>query len=130
MKQTLIYKELSYQLTGILFDVHNELGRYGNEQQYGDALEEKFKNLSIPYQLEWILPPSFQNEKSGRNKVDFIIDNKIILELKAKRILERPDYYQLKRYLVAYDKKLGMLANFREKYLKPRRILNSIAGDE
>ena len=43
MKQDLIYKKLSYEITGILFEIHNELGRYCNEKQYGDILETKLK---------------------------------------------------------------------------------------
>ena len=47
-----IYAELSYTLTGILFDVHNELGQYAREKQYGDLLEKHFKEISIPYNRE------------------------------------------------------------------------------
>lgn len=124
-----IYKELSYTITGILFDIHNALGNYLNERQYGDAIEEHLKSHGISYVRELQLPPSFQNEEAGRNKIDFIIDDKIILELKTKRLLDRTDYYQLKRYLASYNKKLGLLVNFREKYLKPRRVLNSSVSE-
>ena len=57
--------------------------------------------------------------------VDFLIENKVVLELKAKRMLTREDYYQVRRYLGALDFKLGLLINFRDKYVRPRRILNS-----
>lgn len=57
------------------------------------------------------------------NIIDFLIDNKIILENKAKRIITKDDYYQLQRYLQALNIKLGMIINFREKYLKPKRIV-------
>jgi hypothetical protein len=43
MKQEIIYKELSYEITGVLFDVHNELGRYCNEEQRGDLIEKKLE---------------------------------------------------------------------------------------
>ncbi len=75
------------------------------------------------------MPPSFVNEFKGRNKIDFIIDDKIILETKAKRIITNEDYYQIKRYLIAFDKKLGILVNFRKKYITPKRILNSLAKE-
>ncbi len=121
----LVYPDLSYKVSGILFAVHNELGRYCNEKQYSDCIEKHFKKFNIPYEREKFLPASFEGELKGRNKVDFLADNKIIVEVKAKRVLGREEYYQTRRYLEAEKKKLGIIANFREKYLRPRRILNS-----
>ncbi len=125
IEDKLIYKDLSYDITGLLFKVHNQLGRYCNEQQYGDAFEELLKTSGINYEREKILPPSFKGERAGRNRVDFIIENKIIVELKAIRVLDTEEYYQVQRYLHAFNIKLGLLINFRDKYIKPRRILNS-----
>ena len=82
----LIYPDLSYKINGVLFAVHNELGRFRKEQQYADAIEGQFKKLNIKYEREKILPPSFESEVKGRNKVDFIVEDKIILELKSKKI--------------------------------------------
>lgn len=121
----LIYPELSYKITGIIFATQNELDRFFNEKQYGDALEEKFKKERINYKREKIIPEAFEGELKGRNKVDFIIEDKIILEIKAKRLLIKEDYYQMKRYLIAFNKKLGLLVNFRDRYIKPRRVINS-----
>lgn len=116
-------------LFGLLYEVHNELGRYCNEKQYSDKFEEFLKKNKVEYQREFILPLSFPSEKMGRNKVDFIVDNKIILEFKNKRRSDRTDYYQLQRYLRAADKKLGILVNFRQLNLVPKRILNSSKKD-
>ena len=123
MKQELVYPELSFEITGLLFETHNELGRYCNEKQYGDLIEIKFKENNICYEREKILPASFAGEKN-RNRIDFLIEDKIILEMKCKRVVEKSDYYQLKRYLITFDIRLGLLVNFREKYLKPKRVLN------
>ena len=126
LQNKVLYPQLSYQLTGILFDVHNELGRFCNEKQYGDALEKYLKARGVMYEREKILPMSFEGEGAGRNKVDFLIEEKIILELKAVRTLTKEDYYQIKRYLVALSKELGILVNFRQRFLIPKRILNGI----
>ena len=64
-------------------------------------------------------------EQGRRNIVDFLIEDKILLELKAKRIISKEDYYQVRRYLESLNLKLGLLVNFRDRYLKPKRILNS-----
>lgn len=129
MKSNLIYPNLSYDIIGILFETHNELGRYCNEKQYGDFIEKRFKEEGIKYEREKNLPISFEGENQNRNRVDFIINDKVILELKCKRMIEKNDFYQMKRYLIAYNKKLGVLVNFRAKYLQPKRILNSQFAD-
>jgi len=124
--QKLVYPELSYKLNGIMFATHNELERYKSEKQYGDAIEQQLKYFAIQYTRERILPPLFPGESEGRNRIDFLIDDKIILEIKAKRIISRQEYYQVRRYLESCRKKLGILVNFQAKYLRPKRILNSM----
>jgi len=120
-KREIIYAELSYKLTGILFKVHNKLGRYCKEKQYQDALEEAFKQEKIDYRREIKLPIS---EEVGGNQADFLIANKVIIECKAKPVVTKEDYYQVLRYLRASDKRLALLVNFRNTYLKPKRIVN------
>jgi len=121
----IIYPELSFKINGILFGVRKMLGRYKNEQQYCDAIEEELKNNEINYEREKVLPESFGGEQKGRNKVDFLIDDKIILEIKAKPFVTKEDYFQVRRYLDCFGKKLGVLANMRKYYVNPKRILNS-----
>jgi len=112
----LIYPELSYLITGICFDTHNTIGRFEREKKYGDLIENKLIELNIPYRRE------FRIAKTG-NILDFLIDEKIVLELKAKNVIEREDYYQMQRYLQRIGLKLGLLVNFRSRYLKPIRII-------
>lgn len=112
----IIYPELSFKINGVCFKVHNQLGRYSREKQYCDLLEEEFKKLRISYIRE------FRINKTS-NIIDFLIDNKIILEVKAKKAILKEDYYQIQRYLQSSYCKLGFLVNFRNRYLKPIRVI-------
>jgi hypothetical protein len=88
----LIYPELSYGLTGLFFDAQNTAGRYAREKQYGDKIERRLGELKIPYTRELVIPGSGEG-------VYFLVDDKITVEIKAKRIIGKEDYYQLQRYL-------------------------------
>lgn len=112
----IIYPELSYTITGILFSVHNELGQYAREKQYGDLIEKKFDEIKIPYKRELAI-------SNTGNILDFMVEDKIILELKNARILTKEHYRQIQNYLQQTQMKLGLLVNFRNKYLKPVRII-------
>ncbi len=112
-----LYKDKTYQLRGFLFSVHNELGRFAKEKQYGDKLEEKLLLNKIPFKRE-------QQIGDIKDTPDFILWDLIILELKAKPFSQKEDFEQVQRYLHQTNLKLAILVNFRAKYLKPQRILN------
>lgn len=113
------------------YEAHNQLGRLLNEKQYGDALETLLKESRIPFKREYPIELEFKNRKlGGISYADFLIDNKIILELKTRHYLTKDDYYQLKRYLQTTGLKLGILINFRERRLKPKRVINSNAKEQ
>lgn len=121
----LLYPELSYKLNGIFFKTHNKLGRFRNEKQYADAIEILLKDLGIKHKREYHLPKSFDGESKNRNIVDFLIEDKIILEIKSKFRITPEDYYQVLRYLISSNLELGLLVNFRRNNLVPKRILNT-----
>ena len=115
-KEEIFFPELSYTINGVCFSVHNEVGPYAKEKQYADVVESKLRETGICFVRE------FRIGNTG-NVVDFLIDDKIILELKAKRLLTKDDYYQVQRYLQETNIKLGLLVNFRNKYIRPARII-------
>ena len=125
----IIHRELSYELIGILYEAHNEVGRFASEKQVCDVIEIFLMDRSIPYRREYVIRPVHEGEAVGRHRVDFLIDNKIIVEIKFKRFLTREDYYQIKRYLTQLNLKLGVLVNFQEERLHPKRILNSLGKE-
>ena len=120
----LLHKDLSYKLTGIFYTVHNKLGPYRNEKQYGDLIKLKLIQNNISFEREKLLDISFEGENRGRNRIDFIIENIIILEIKTKPVLSKNDYWQIKRYLNSSNLELGLLVNFSPKYCIVKRVLN------
>ncbi len=123
-KPEIIYSELSYQVTGFLFEVHNTLGRYAKERQYGDALESLLAKSNLKYEREKALPVELV-ENLRTNLADFVVDGKIVLEIKAKDVVLKEDYFQIQRYLQAGNYKLGLVVNFRSKYLRPIRVIRA-----
>ena len=125
INKAIIYPELSYKICGLFFTIHKKLGRYNNEKQYSDAFEFILNENKINYVREKFLSPSFKGEWLRRNIPDFIIDDKIVVDIKSKDFITKEDYFQMQRYLQSCNKKLGLIVNFRQKHLYPKRILNS-----
>ena len=120
----IIYKQESYQIIGICFEVHNNLGPGFLEIVYKDALEYEFRKANIPYarEVEYevhykdiILPHKFY--------ADFVVFEKIILEVKAKNSLTDEFIAQSINYLKVSGNKLALLVNFGELKLKYKRLL-------
>lgn len=117
-KREIFFPDLSYKITGILFSVHNKLGRFCTERQYCDLIEQKLKENNINYIREKNI-----NENVEGDRIDFCIDDKIIIECKAKKFITKEDYLAVQRYLQNSNKKLAMIVNFRHTYLKPKRVI-------
>ncbi|MCF8334642.1 MAG: GxxExxY protein [Bacteroidales bacterium] len=120
----IIYKEESYQIIGKCFEVHNNLGPGFLEIVYKDALEYEFKKASIPYQREReyvvnykgiILPHKFY--------ADFMVFDKIILEIKAVSGIVDEFVAQAINYLKVSNNKLALIVNFGELKLNSQRIV-------
>lgn len=111
-----LYADLSYRLTGLLFKTQNEIGCFGREKQYGDKLAILLTEAGVAFQRECSIGVS-------GNIADFIVEGKIVLELKAKRFLVQDDFDQLQRYLQETQLQLGVIVNFRSQHLKPMRVI-------
>ena len=116
----IIKAKLSYKLVGLCFQVHNELGRFCREKQYSDLLETLLLEYNIRFHKE-----VFIDNETRSNKPDYIIEDTIIIDLKAKRVITKEDYYQMQRYLKNSNIQLGIIVNFRDSFLKPKRVINT-----
>ena len=128
-EEKIIYKDLSYKIMGLCFEVHDKLGRFGREKQYCDLLELLLQREGIKHEREKELTIFLSENKIGGNKADFLIDDKILFDAKAKNYITKEDYRQMKRYLIASNLKLAMIVNFREVSIRPKRILNSLGKE-
>ena len=109
---SLLYEDLSYKVRGAIFEVRKQLGSGHKENVYQKALEIEFKNQGIPYEKEKNLDVSYKGQKVGIYKPDFLVDNKIIIELKALPFLGKREEKQVWHYLRGTNHKLALLVNF------------------
>ena len=124
IKTELAYPEISYKLMGIIFNVHNELGPGLKEKVYENALELVFQKEEIPYKRQIHCPIYFNKEKVSSHFLDFLIEKKIILELKVGNRFNRTNIEQLSEYLKATNLKLGILVIFGSEKVQFKRIVN------
>ncbi|MFH1522567.1 MAG: GxxExxY protein [Patescibacteria group bacterium] len=122
----IIHKDLSHKINGLCFQAQKELGRFCREKQYVDRLVELLNKEKMIYKREYEIKKLVSTSPNG-NRVDLLIEGKIILDAKAKNFITKDDYYQRQRYLRGADLKLGLIVNFRDSHLKPKRVINSDA---
>ena len=120
----MIYKELSYLLVGILFDIYNELGYGYQEKHYERAIGKELARRKVPYKCQLCCRLKLRGEEIGKYYFDFLVDDKIVLEIKRGNYFSRKNISQVKGYLKAMNLQLGILANFTESGIKFMRILN------
>lgn len=123
----LIYKDLTYAIRDVLFNVRKELGGGHKESIYQKAAEEEFKNRGIKFSKECRIPINYKNKNVGTYIPDFVIEDKIILEFKALPYIGTREEKQLWNYLKGSDYKLALLVNFGSTKLEIKRIVYDTA---
>ena len=123
-KSELLFPELSYQLVGVLFDVHNTLGYGYQEKYYQKAIAASLKIIQIPFREQVLVEIKVGDEVIAKGYADFIIDERIILEVKKGNSFRKNNIDQLYSYLKMTRLTLGILANFTAKGLLYKRIVN------
>lgn len=124
MDSKIIYKELSYKIVGALFEVYNELGYGLQEKYYQKAIAKMLSNNGISFQEQVPYKIAIKGVEVGRYYLDFLIDDKIVLEIKRGRHYSRRNIEQVKGYLHVTKKQLAILANFMPDGVKTLRIPN------
>jgi GxxExxY protein len=112
MAEKILYKELSYKIVGCFYKAYNTLGPGHKEDIYQRALMIEFDNKAIQYISKKRLPIEYEGKKVGIYEPDFIIDDKIIVEIKSVLVMPKVFRKQLYYYLKASGYRLGYLVNF------------------
>jgi GxxExxY protein len=121
-----IYKDENYPIVGILFEVHKNLGKGFSEIVYKDAIEYELQQQNIPYQREKEFSVNYKNTTlKHKFYADFIVYDKIILEIKTVDCFNNSHYNQCLNYLKVSKNKLAILANFNLVSLEYKRIISS-----
>ena len=120
----LVYKDLSYKIIGILFNVFNELGCGYQEKYYQRAIALALDKEKLNYIREREIKLNFQNNPIGKYFLDFIIENKIVLEVKVTNQFNSQDIKQVLGYLKGSGLQLGILAIITKEGIKYKRLLN------
>ncbi len=120
----LLFKDESYSIIGACMEVHKELGKGFSEIIYGDALEIEFTKRKINYLREKKFKITYKGIVLPHYYIsDFVINDKIILEIKAISELTNSHIKQTLNYLASSKLKLGLLVNFGEDSLNYKRII-------
>ena len=104
--------------------VHSTLGNGFQEVIYQRALVIEFNRMLLLYKREFSMKIYYPGEEIGTRRVDFFVDEKIMVELKAVIKLENVHLAQAKNYLEAYNLEVGLLLNFGAISLEIKRIIN------
>lgn len=122
----LLYPELSYTIMAIAFDVHNTLGPGFTENIYEQAMVCEFQARSIAYEQQKVINVFYKGKPIGIYRLDLVIEDQIILELKAVDQITDLHRTQLRSYLKATGLQLGIVLNFSNTRVEHDRVAYSI----
>jgi GxxExxY protein len=104
--------ELAYRVIGCMIEVHKELGPGFLESVYRSAACIEFAKQQIPFEAEKEIRLSYKGENIGTHRLDLFVGNALVVELKTVEEIHRKHYAQVRSYLKAVKKPLGLLVNF------------------
>lgn len=120
----MIQDEVTYKIIGCAMKVHNNLGAGFQKIIYQRCLAIEFENSGLVFEREKDHLIYYEDIEVGTRRADFVVENKVVVELKALVNLEDVHLAQAKNYTVAYDFPLGLLINFGSQSLQYKLIFN------
>lgn len=123
-QKKLVFKELSFEIIAAALEVHRELGPGFTENIYEAAFCRELAMRGIMFSRQLPIEIKYKGEDIGKYQLDLLVDDRVVVELKA--ISQMPEQFesQLHAYLKATGKKLGILINFGRKSLEHKRLVH------
>ncbi len=119
------HSDITHKIIGCSMTVHNTLGNGFQEVIYQRALAIEFKKAELVFQREQEMSIFYDGYEIGTRRADFLIEKKVMLEIKALTHVEEVHWAQTINYLEAYNLEVGLLINFGAKKLEFKRFVNS-----
>ncbi len=119
------HKELTHKIIGAAMEVHKHLGNGFQEVVYQRALAIEMTMQGLSYSREHEMPLQYKGYDVGTRRVDFLVEDEIMVELKAIINLEDVHLAQAMNYVEAYNLNIGLLINFGAKSLQFKRVHNN-----
>ena len=119
----ILHRDLSYRVVGCALRVHSALGPGFPESVYAKAMHHELAKAALPFETEKLAQVSYDGVLCGEFRVDIVVDEKIVLELKALAALNDEHLAQAISYVKATGLELAILVNFGAKSLETRRVV-------
>ena len=124
IKEEYKYSDLTGKIIGCAMKVHNTLGNGFQEVIYQRCLAIEMEKQGLKFKRELEMDIYYEGYKVGTRRVDFLVENKVMVELKALSKLEKVHIAQALNYLEAYQLEIGLLINFGSTRLQFKRLIN------
>jgi GxxExxY protein len=118
------YGDITKKIIGASMKVHSQLGNGFQEVIYQRALEIQLAEDAVVFSREFNMPIFYNRQQIGERRVDFLVEDKVCVELKAIEKIEPVHFAQARNYLEAYNVEVGLLINFGSISLEYKRIEN------
>src|SRR5512137_529632 len=119
------HSDITRKIIGAAMKVHSTLGNGFQEVIYQRAMAIEMTKQGLSFQRELEMQITYDGQEIGTRRVDFLVEDKVMVELKALTALEDVHLAQAINYLEAYNLEIGLLLNFGAKSLEYRRLINS-----
>jgi len=120
----MIQDDLTYKIIGCAMEVHNNMGPGFQEVIYQRCLAMELEKAGLSFAREQDHKIYYKGTEVGTRRADFVVENEVIVEIKALVNIEDVHIAQAKNYVIAYDFPRGLLINFGAKSLQNKRLFN------